>query len=91
MTDKKTALAAIAGLTFADCIKFFASQPMSEKSARCIEAARDQWHQDGEIEIDDITVASGSDSDGGDYVLGWLWVEDPAPDAGDVEEDADAQ
>lgn len=80
MTDKQAALAAIEGLAFADCVTFFAAQPMSEKSARCIAAAREQWHKDGEIEIDDATIASGSGSPGGDYVLAWVWVYDPEVD-----------
>lgn len=38
--------------------------------------AREQWHRDGEIEIDEDAVVSVSDDDGA-YVQAWVWVDDP--------------
>ena len=40
---------------------------------RYIKAARQMWHRDGEIEIDDWPLISPSE-DGGAYVQAWLWV-----------------
>jgi hypothetical protein len=54
-----------------------------------IEAARDTYASGGSIEIDEPTVRSGS-TDGGDYVLAWVWVSNSDvefPD--DAEPDAD--
>ena len=58
-----------------------------------IEAARDQYHRDGEIEIDDHAVVSrGDDPDA--YVAAWVWVSndtvgDDEPEASADEEAAD--
>jgi hypothetical protein len=60
-----------AGVTFGDCVEAFGVE-----DDPIIEAARLQYHRDGEIEIDDITVRSGSDGPG-DYVMAWVWVYSP--------------
>lgn len=67
--------AVAAGLTFADCVKTFAARNTARDLVR-IANAREQHHQDGEVEIDDVTVASGSEGEGGDYVLAWVWASD---------------
>lgn len=41
-----------------------------------IDAARDEYHKDGEIEIDDGAIVSRGE-DHGAYVLAWVWVDDP--------------
>lgn len=68
-----------AGVTFADCVAAFAA-PADDP---LVEAARVQYHRDGEIEIDQRTVRSGSEGSGGDYVLAWVWVDDPEEVDGD--------
>lgn len=64
-----------AGATFADFMAEYAKNN-TDYDKRMIQAARDEWHRDGEIEIDDVTITSGSDDDG-EYVLAWVWVYDP--------------
>lgn len=63
------------GLTFGQVIGAFAAQQGPEEQAY-VEAAREQWQREGEIEIDDKAIVSGSD-DRGDYVMAWVWVADP--------------
>lgn len=43
-----------------------------------IKAAREQYQQDGEVEIDDNAVVSRG-SDNGAYVQAWVWVDDDHP------------
>lgn len=68
-----------AGVTFADCVAAFAA-PDGDP---LVEAARVQYHREGEIEIDQTTVLSGSKGSGGDYVLAWVWVDNPEEIDGD--------
>jgi hypothetical protein len=68
------------GLIFADAVAAFARR-QSDEDQYFIQLARDQWVKDGEIEIDDDTIAGGSD-DHGDYVLAWVWVDDPRDEDG---------
>lgn len=44
--------------------------------AEYVEAAREEFGSDGELEIDEGAVVSRG-SDGGAYVAAWVWVEDP--------------
>lgn len=44
-----------------------------------IRLAREEWQEDGSIEIDDDAVVSIS-SDGGAYVQAWVWVYAPEED-----------
>lgn len=62
-----------AGLTFGDCVEEF-SKKNTSREEYLIEKAREEHHRDGELEIDDMTITSGSEGDGGDYVLAWVWV-----------------
>lgn len=63
------------GLTISDCIIAFAKLN-TENDLSLIELARDQHHQDGEVEIDDFTVVSiPADNETGAYVLAWVWAE----------------
>lgn len=49
-----------------------------------IQAARDQYGCDGEIEIDEgAPVSRGSDN--GAYVQAWVWVQDDHPSENDEE------
>lgn len=62
------------GLRFGDCVVAFGRNRDSDPYAR---AAHKEYHQEGEIEIDDTTVVSEGD-DPGAYVLAWVWVDDQA-------------
>jgi hypothetical protein len=52
-----------------------------------VKLAREQYHTDGEIEIDDgATVSRSSDEPGvetGAYVMAWVWVYKPEYKPGD--------
>jgi hypothetical protein len=48
--------------------------------------AREEYHREGEVEIDDNAVVSVSD-DGGAYVSAWVWVYD---EEDETEDDCDA-
>lgn len=60
------------GLTFSQCVEAFGVKRDENPFAR---AAREQHAEEGQIEIDDITVVSGCDRPDGDYVLAWVWGE----------------
>lgn len=45
--------------------------------AGAIQAARDQYHVDGEVEIDDTDVMVSPGEDPGVYVSAWVWVDIP--------------
>jgi hypothetical protein len=62
------------GLRFGDCVVAFGRNRDNDPYAR---AAHKEYHQEGEIEIDDTTVVSEGD-DPGAYVLAWVWVDDQA-------------
>lgn len=62
------------GLTFADCVTVF-TEAQSERELKYVAAAREMYHVDGETEIDDKAIVSGS-RDAGDYVMAWVWVPD---------------
>lgn len=64
------------GLIFADCVRAF-SERQTEVAAEYIELARERWHDEGTVEIDDWTIVSGCDGASGDYVLAWVWVDSP--------------
>lgn len=72
------------GLTFAECVQAFGVDRDTDPYAK---AAHEMYHRDGELEIDDTTVLSGS-GDNGEYVLAWVWVYNA--DAGLPDRDADA-
>ena len=63
------------GLTFGAVINAFAARNSDYENA-LIERAREEHYREGEVEIDDTSICSGSD-DAGDYVLAWVWVSDP--------------
>jgi len=75
------------GLTLSDCIAVFAER-QDDNDKAFVGLAREQWHTDGEIEIDDNAIAAGS-SDNGDYIMAWVWVDDPDPDDEDDDDDDD--
>lgn len=65
------------GLLFSECLGVFGVNRDTDPYAK---AAHEKYHRDGAIEIDTTTVLS--DSDGGNYVLAWVWIaenEVPAP------------
>lgn len=66
------------GLGFGEVVQVFA-EPNTEDQKRLIELAREKFVREGELEIDDATLTSGSD-DHGDYVLAWAWIDDPVED-----------
>jgi hypothetical protein len=52
------------------------------------ELAKEQYHRDGEIEIDPDAPVSRSaydscERDDGAYVQAWVWVDNPEPQAGE--------
>lgn len=66
------------GLTFGACVNVFGEQDGVERQTY-IGAAKDEYQDEGRIEIDDNAIISKSE-DGGAYVMAWVWVE--ARDAG---------
>jgi hypothetical protein len=50
--------------------------PRSRRQTKLFDAAKDQWHKDGECEIDDDAVVSTSKE--GAYVQAWVWVDNPS-------------
>lgn len=62
-----------AGATFGDFIEQYAKKNTDRDNA-IIAKARVSHEREGEVEIDDITICSGSDGPG-DYVLAWVWVD----------------
>ena len=61
-----------AGLTYADCVAFFAKHRSSEELDYVV-AAKDMYHVDGELEVDDnAPVSMGEDP--GAYVAVWVWI-----------------
>ena len=50
--------------------------PRSKRQTKLFFAAKDQWHKDGECEIDDDAVVSTSKD--GAYVQAWVWVDNPS-------------
>lgn len=76
---KKYALMGLArcGLTFSDCVHFFAQQSTDrEKELRKL--AHEALHEDGEVEIDDNAIVSTPEdaetAKEGAYVMAWVWV-----------------
>ena len=69
---KQNELAKIEGLTFSDCVQFFAGrQTKREKNIAAF--AKEHLHQEETCEIDDLTILSEGD-DNGTYVLAWSWL-----------------
>ena len=53
-------------------------RPATPQEKAVIAAAREQRHKEGEVEIDEVTVASIDEYDPGargGYVLAWVWAE----------------
>lgn len=67
MTDKLKALAAIEGLTFADCLTFFDAKASDRD--RAIAAMVDTTD---ELEVDQAILSEGEDN--GSWVNAWTWV-----------------
>lgn len=64
-----------------------------ERDEQIREMASDEYHRDGELEIDDGAIISEGD-DNGAYVMAWRWVDfgDTALDKyGDFDEDAEEE
>lgn len=74
-TRARKALAKIKGLKFTDCQEFF-----FEKQAACeaatIQTAKENYHSEGEIEIDRDAIVSRARNGFGAYVQAWVWVPD---------------
>lgn len=64
-----------AGLTFGDVVSVVAERERAENPdyETYRRKAFDQYHSDGEIEIDSNAVLSPGDDDGA-YVSAWVWV-----------------
>ncbi|MBL1153143.1 MAG: hypothetical protein HND43_10490 [Armatimonadetes bacterium] len=60
------------GLTYPDCLPVLAAP----EDDPYVEAARQLIAGDNDLSIDDRTITSDSASDGGVWVLGWIWVSD---------------
>lgn len=66
--DKCDQLAAIEGLTLADCIQFFNNKAtLEEREKAALVAIEDEG-----FECDNSLISEGDDN--GCYVLGWRWV-----------------
>jgi hypothetical protein len=67
-----------AGLTYGQAVNLFAARQRRDEPHldAYIARARDQWHRDGEVEIDDPGVIVSAGDDPGAYVLAWVWVDD---------------
>jgi len=65
--------------------------PSKMTDANFIRYAREWYHCDGEIEIDEGAVVSRGESDGA-YVQAWIWVANvPGMDATEAELDAEEE
>lgn len=62
-----------AGLTFADCVKFFSSQ-QPEDDLYFVKGAKNKYSDEGHIEVDDNAMVSRGVE--GAYVMAWVWVYD---------------
>jgi hypothetical protein len=64
------------GLTFADCVCFFAKEQSKELLAFA-EKAKHDFEQEGELEFDDNPIVSKGDDPEveGAYVMAWVWVD----------------
>jgi hypothetical protein len=75
---KKYALMGLArcGLTFSDCVHFFAHE-QDKALLDLAEQARHDFEQEGELEFDDTPIVSKGDDPEvkGAYVMAWVWVE----------------
>lgn len=60
------------GLTFADCMAYFARE-RDEVDLAFVAAAQDKARE-GEIEVDDTAMTSRGDDEEGCYVQAWMWV-----------------
>jgi hypothetical protein len=72
---KMYALAGLAncGLTFSDCVCFFA-KAQDKGLLELAEKAKHDFEQEGELEFDDIPIVSKADTENGAYVMAWRWV-----------------
>ena len=52
-------------------------QPKAPPRSEIRAMAKDRWHRDGEIEIDDNAKVSVSGDGEGAYVQAWVWVDFP--------------
>lgn len=77
-----------AGATFGEFLTLYAAKN-TEHDRAFIAKARELHASEGQLEIDDNAICSGSE--GGEYVLAWVWVDadDVDEDDGEGEEDAD--
>ncbi len=73
------------GLTFSDCVKAFAARQDDPNDV--VGAARDQYQDEGSVEIDDNAIIS--DSDEGAYVMAWVWVDKDGDEDDDEDEHED--
>lgn len=72
--DQQVELAAIAGLTLADCLTFFdrKATPEEREKAALVDTT------EGRFEVDNALISESDDNNGdnnGCYVLGWRWVD----------------
>jgi hypothetical protein len=65
------------GLTFADCVCFFAREQMDDPDLVILACkAKHDFEQEGELEFDDNPIVSAPDDEEaeGAYVMAWRWV-----------------
>lgn len=72
VADRRRALKAIKGLTFADCVGFFGEA--TNRELRIAQLARQLLNREGELEVDDRAVVSEGD-DNGAYVMAWVYLD----------------
>ena len=64
-----------AGLSFGEVVNVFGERQSDEEKTIAVQA-RDQWTDEGQVEVDRNAIVSEGD-DAGAYVMAWVWVSLP--------------
>lgn len=65
------------GATFGEFLRLYREKHKPTKRESLLIEKAQQRAREGELEVDDCTICSGSgEGAGGEYVLAWVWVED---------------
>lgn len=66
-------------LDLSDCLDYFAAR-QGDAQRQYVEAARAHFAGDSDFSIDDNAIAAGDGANGGEWVLGWIWIESEIKD-----------
>lgn len=69
--------------------KHYTDEDLNKYREEWVARAEDLHGRDGEVEFDSDSTVSGSE--GGEYVLAWVWVADDDDDEDEEEEDTDEE